>query len=196
NPGWQWDWVFEKVDRISLPFFEKYRDRWERAWKRSDREFVTLYGHSSHYSYHHKSAMSIYGYWTRGDNLSGVDLAVIDKYPDLNWCWPMLCSHSELTLGFIERHLQKLWRNQALYKHTCITLEFIQEKNLNRCNTLTVTGISLNPSVTVEFLLAHPECFEEGLLASNPNLTMEMIDKLDETFHFLSSKSSSIQRRN
>lgn len=77
--------------------------------------------------------------------------ANMDKY---KWNWAIISCRSELTEEYVLENIDLPWDWELIYAHPNISLEFV-EKNPKHSDEY-FFGLSDNPNMTLEFLLAHP----------------------------------------
>lgn len=86
--------------------------------------------------------------------------------------WVYLSQNNNLTLEFVEKHLDELWSWRHLSGFLPLTIEFV-ERHLDKAWNYGCIGFSANPSVTLEFIEHFPsQYWDYGYYGLSRNLTI------------------------
>lgn len=97
-----------------------------------------------------------------------------------NGDWIHLSKNKNLTMEFVEKHLDKLWCWGELSGCLPLTIEFVERHFNNRSWNFGSRGFSSNPSITLEFIDHFPsKNWDYGLcgLSNNLNITEEFVER-------------------
>ena len=108
------------------------------------------------------------------------------KYPGWEWDMFGLSRHPNVTMKFVEEHLDLEWKMLGLSQNPNLTIEFVEEHIYWEWDMF---WLSRNSNLTMEFVEAHLDWeWEMVWLSKHPNLTKEFVEAhMDLEWDFLNN---------
>ena len=113
--------------------------------------------------------------WADTSTNPNITIEIIEKYPNVLWCWRGLSINPNITMEMIEKYSDKNWDWSGISNNPNITMEFIENRSDKPWDW---EWISRNPNITMEMIennLDKP--WDWYWISKNPNLTMDFIER-------------------
>src|SRR5207253_176595 len=126
--------------------------------------------------------------WSRISTHRNITLQMILKHPKLNWDWDRLSLNPNITVKMIKEHELEFHRMKDFDDSQTVT-EMIEHYSYLKNFWY---RLSYHPNLTIEILSTHSHSLDLLNVCSNPNITIDMISRQFEHWHWYCSYSSNL----